>query len=96
MRPQLINFQMVKNAQYRIEKAKLIIRKKNNQYTNLFIIIVIILFSYFLYYRYLNKNLSIKKKKNEKEQFSNQLFSYYNQMKKNDLMEILNGELKNK
>tara|TARA_Y100000991_G_C21963207_1_gene345558 strand:+ start:560 stop:931 length:372 start_codon:yes stop_codon:yes gene_type:complete len=95
MRPQLINLQMLKNAKYRIDKTKMLLKHNNNYYTNFSIIIIILMFGYFMYYRYLNKNIYVEERTKKKENFSNQLYSYYNQIQKNEIMEILENIPKN-
>lgn len=94
MRPNLINLQMLKNAKYRIERKKILIKYNNDYYTNFFIILIMILFGYFMYYRYLNKNVYIKERENKKANFSNQLYSYYNQIKRQEIKQILNEKPK--
>lgn len=94
MRPQLINLKMLNNAKYRIERTRILIKNNNDYYANFSIILIIILFGYFMYYRYLNKNVYIKERENKKEKFSNQLYSYYNQVKRKELMQILNDKPK--
>ena len=94
MRPNLINLQMLKNAKYRIERKKILIKYNNDYYTNFVIILIMILFGYFMYYRYLNKNVYIKERENKKANFSNQLYSYYNQIKRQEIKQILNEKPK--
>ena len=49
-----------------------------------------------MYYRYINKNNTLRKKKEMKKKFSNELFGYYNHVKRNELMEVLNNIPQNK
>ena len=94
MRPQLINLKMLNNAKYRIEKTKLLIKTNNNYYANFSIILIILFFCYFMYYRYVNKNIYIKEREKKKYNFSNQLYGYYNQIKRKELMQILDEKPK--
>jgi hypothetical protein len=95
MKPRLITNQMIQSVKYNISKKKYYIKKTNNYYANLGILLIIILFFYYLYYRYTNKNESLKKKKKMKQYFSNTLFNYYNQIKRKELIDILNAEPEN-
>lgn len=96
MKPRLITNQMIQDVKYNIEKKKMYIQKNNNYYTNIVTFLVIISFIYYLYYKYNNKNEIVKKKKEMKQNFSNELFNYYNQIKRQEMINILNSSIDNK
>lgn len=95
MKPKLITNQMIQNVKYSIEIKKTSIKQNNDLLVNLFFFIIIIISIYYLYYRYKNKNEILKQKKTIKQNFSNTLFNYYNKIKRQEIIDILNTEPQN-
>jgi hypothetical protein len=90
MKPRLINLKMIQNARKNIEFKRITIKQNNDYYINIFLIIVIAIFVFYMNYRYNNKKYFVKEKNKKKIDFNNQLLNYYNSIKRQEIMQVLN------
>ena len=90
MKPRLINLKMIQNARKNIEFKRITIKQNNDYYVNILLIIIIAIFIFYMNYRYNNKKYFIKEKNKKKIDFNNQILNYYNSIKRQEIMQVLN------